>query len=174
MELFAVKDRQTVTKEGTSLAPRIEGVLLRRLISHEDDRGAIMEMYRPSWGFHPDPLVYVYQAWVRPKKVKGWIVHKEQDDRIVNCVGTIRIVLFDAREDSSTYQMINQFVLSEKSPSLILFPKGVFHAVENIGQSDALFINMPTKPYNHENPDKFRLPLKNDLIPFEFGDATGG
>jgi len=43
-ELPTKKDRQTVTKEGKSLTPRIEGVELRRLIAHEDERGEVMEM----------------------------------------------------------------------------------------------------------------------------------
>jgi len=172
-EIPVKKAPQTVTKEGKSVAPRIEGVKVRRLTPHEDERGEVMEVYRPSWGFHPDPLVFVYQVRVRPKKVKGWVVHKEQEDRIFNCAGTLRVVLFDSREDSPTYQMINQFVLSERSPSIINFPIGVFHAIQNIGDTDAIFINMPNKPYNHENPDKFRLPIKNDLIPFDFEDPMG-
>jgi len=69
--------------------------------------------------------------------------------------------------------MINQFVLSERSPSLIIFPRGVFHALQNIGETDAIFINMPTKRYNHQNPDKYRLPIKNDVIPFDFDDPLG-
>jgi dTDP-4-dehydrorhamnose 3,5-epimerase len=31
-------------------------------------------------------------------------------------------------------------------------------------------MNLPTRPYNHEDPDKYRLPLKNDYIPFSFDD----
>ena len=55
----------------------------------------------------------------------------------------------------------------------MIIPRGVYHAVQNIGTTEALFVNMPTRPYNHGDPDKFRLPLKNDLIPFDFGDASG-
>ena len=45
--------------------------------------------------------------------------------------------------------------------------------MKNIGQTEAVFINLPTRAYNHEDPDKYRLPLKNDLIPFSFDDAPG-
>ena len=54
-----------------------------------------------------------------------------------------------------------------------MIPKGVFHAVQNLGQTEAVFINLPTRAYNHEDPDKYRLPLKNDLIPFSFDDGRG-
>jgi dTDP-4-dehydrorhamnose 3,5-epimerase len=35
--------------------------------------------------------------------------------------------------------------------------------VQNIGITDAVFVNMPTVPYNHANPDKFRVPF--DKVP---------
>ena len=39
-------------------------------------------------------------------------------------------------------------------------------------QDDRLFfVNMPTRPYEHESPDKLRLPLKTPMIPFDFDDG---
>ena len=64
-------------------------------------------------------------------------------------------------------------VVSELNRSLIIVPPGVIHAVQNVGNVDAVFINFPTEPYNHAQPDKHRLPLKNSLIPFDFDDAPG-
>ena len=44
----------------------------------------------------------------------------------------------------------------------------------NIGQEELMVINFPTIQYDHNNPDKYRLPLKTDLIPYDFGDVEGG
>ena len=63
-------------------------------------------------------------------------------------------------------------MFSEKNRALLVIPRGVYHAVRNIGVTDAIFVNMPTRPYEHGDPDKFRLPLKNSLIPFSFGDPS--
>ena len=30
-----------------------------------------------------------------------------------------------------------------------------------------------TKPYDHANPDKYRLPLDTDQIPYRFEDVSG-
>jgi dTDP-4-dehydrorhamnose 3,5-epimerase len=49
----------------------------------------------------------------------------------------------------------------------------VYHGLQNVGLVDAVFINMPTRPYDHADPDKFRLPLTNDLIPFDFSLSKG-
>jgi dTDP-4-dehydrorhamnose 3,5-epimerase len=56
---------------------------------------------------------------------------------------------------------------------LVIIPHGVFHAVQNVGNSDALFFNLPTRPYNHAAPDKYRLPLDPDQIPYRFDSSLG-
>jgi len=38
---------------------------------------------------------------------------------------------------------------------------------------DAYFVNLPTRPYAHDDPDKYRLPPRNDLIPFAFDERPG-
>jgi hypothetical protein len=42
----------------------------------------------------------------------------------------------------------------------------VFHAVKNVGESEMRFVNLPTRPYRHERPDKARLPADTDAIPY--------
>jgi dTDP-4-dehydrorhamnose 3,5-epimerase len=64
--------------------------------------------------------------------------------------------------------MLNVFTLSERNRKLLVIPHGVFHAARNIGETEAVFVNMPNRAYDHADPDKYRLPLKNDYIPFDF------
>ncbi|HVT61457.1 MAG TPA: dTDP-4-dehydrorhamnose 3,5-epimerase family protein [Thermoanaerobaculia bacterium] len=168
-----VKDAQSVTPEGVPVAPRIAGVAVRMATTHVDERGEICEIYSPAWGLGPVPLVYVYQSLVRPGKVKGWVVHRLQDDRLFVSLGFIKIVLYDARSESPTLGMVNEILLSERNRGLVIVPQGVYHAVQNIGESDALFLNMPSLPYDHANPDKYRLPLDTDAIPYRFESRLG-
>ena len=100
-------------------------------------------------------------------------MHEKQDDRIFISRGVFRWVLFDNRPDSLTYKLLNDFTFSERNRAILVIPRGVFHAVQNIGTSEAIFINMPTRPYDHADPDKYRLPLDNDVIPFRFDKASG-
>jgi dTDP-4-dehydrorhamnose 3,5-epimerase len=167
------KDKQTVTIDGEHIGERIHGFILKRLRSIEDKRGDITEMYCLDWKLHPEPMVFAYQVTIRPKAIRGWEMHKKQDDRIFISKGSQRWVLYDNRPDSPTYKMVNVFVLSELNRVTMIVPKGVVHAVENVGNSDAIFINFPTKPFNHADPDKWRFPLKNDIIPFDFDDSRG-
>jgi dTDP-4-dehydrorhamnose 3,5-epimerase len=168
------KDPETVNKDGQPLFKLIDGVVLRPAVTQADERGTVCEMFDLRWKFDDEPLVYVYQASILPRQVKGWVVHFEQNDRLFFSVGRMRLVLFDGRRSSPTYEQLNRFEVGELNRCLLSIPAGVYHAVENIGEREAYFYNMPTKPYRHENPDKFRLPLENGIIPYRFNNVRGG
>lgn len=56
---------------------------------------------------------------------------------------------------------------------VLVIPRGVYHAVQNVGSGDAYFVNMPSRSYDHENPDKYRLSVASGLIPYSFEDRLG-
>jgi dTDP-4-dehydrorhamnose 3,5-epimerase len=172
--LGALADEPTVTPSGQPLTELIAGVVVRSAVTQVDDRGELCEIYDPRWGVSEAPLVYVYQSMVRPGVTKGWVVHERQDDRIFVSLGTLRIALYDAREGSPTSGRINELTLSERNRALVVIPRGVFHAVQNVGTVDAYFVNLPTRPYEHGAPDKRRLPIDTDKIPFSLARRPGG
>jgi len=167
------KDAPSITADGTPLTPLIDGVVVRYQRPIEDRRGEILEVYRPSWGVHDAPLVYIYQVRIRPGAIKGWVKHEHQEDRLSFLAGALRWVLYDDRPGSPTRGLLNDLVFSERNAALLVIPRGVYHAVRNIGTTDAIFLNLPTRPYFHDDPDKLRLPLKNSVIPFDFDDGPG-
>jgi dTDP-4-dehydrorhamnose 3,5-epimerase len=162
------RDVQTVTSAGAEVQELIDGVRIRRAITHLDERGSLCEMYSPAWGFTEEPLVYVYQTTIRPGRTKGWVLHLEQDDRLFFSRGDVKVVLFDAREDSPTFERLTVHNFGEASRGLLRIPRGVYHAIQNVGLGDAYFVNMPTRAFRHEEPDKYRLPLDTDRIPYRF------
>jgi dTDP-4-dehydrorhamnose 3,5-epimerase len=168
------QDKPTVSPTGERLESLIEGVHIRYAITHPDERGTLTEIYNPAWGFDAAPLVYLYEFTIRPGKVKGWIVHHDQDDRIFALQGTVKFVLYDDRPASPTYKMLNTIFLSDQNRGLITYPRGVYHALQNIGETTARLINLPTAPYNHAEPDKYRLPFDTDYIPYRFDDPRLG
>jgi dTDP-4-dehydrorhamnose 3,5-epimerase len=144
----------------------IAGVAVRPAATQLDEPGEVCEVFNPARGISDVPLVYVYQAVLRPGKVKGWVYHEQQDDRLFVSLGFLKIVLFDLREDSPTHGLIDEVHLSERNRALLIIPRLVAHAVQNIGNTDALFINLPTRAYNHENPDKYRIAIESGAIPY--------
>jgi dTDP-4-dehydrorhamnose 3,5-epimerase len=173
MDNLPTKDPATVTSTGEALAPLPEGVTFRRAVTHLDARGSVCEMFDPRWGWHPAPLVFVYMFTLRPHMVKGWGMHKLHEDRYFVISGEMEIVLYDDRPESSTYRTVSSVVLSDYDRKLINIPAGIWHANHNIGDKDAVVVNFPTRPYQHDDPDKYRLPLDTDQIPYKFRDAHG-
>jgi len=169
----AVADAQTVKSDGTNIHSLIAGVTFRDCVTHADSRGAVVEMFDPRWGWHPDPLLFVYAFTIRPGIVKGWGLHKLHEDRYFVLQGEMEVVLYDVRSDSSTRGQVSRIVLSEHRRRLMNIPANVWHADHNIGSRDVVIVNFPTIAYDHQCPDKYRLPLDTDLIPYSFGGAKG-
>lgn len=162
----ARKDVATVTADGKLLQQPIRGVEIRRAPTHADERGTITEIFDLRWGFTDDPLVYVYLVTIAPGQTKGWALHRNQTDRLFAYSGVMKIVLYDARSDSESAGSVNVFHLGSHDRALLSIPAGVWHAVNNAGHEEAAFVNLPSQPYQHDDPDKYRLPLDNDVIPY--------
>lgn len=169
-----VKDRQTVTAGGESLEKVPDGVTFHDVATHVDGRGAVCELFDLRWGWRNEPLVFAYSFTVRPGMLKGWGMHKEHEDRYFIFFGEVEVLLYDDRPESPTYGLLSKVVLSEYRCRLMNIPPGIWHLDHNIGSKDAVLVNFPTKPYEHENPDKYRLPPNNDKIPYRFDDPQGG
>ena len=169
----ARRDRQTVTAEGISISRLAEGVQVRVLSTHTDLRGAVVELFDQRWEWHPDPIVSAYSFTIRPGTVKGWNLHRGHEDRYALLFGEMELMFFDPRPDSPTCGEVSKVVLTERHRCLVNVPKDVWHADHNIGTQDVVVVNFPTKAYDHANPDKYRLPLDSELIPYSFGPVVG-
>jgi dTDP-4-dehydrorhamnose 3,5-epimerase len=169
----AIKAVQTVTADGRSVKPAIAGVAVRAAVTQQDERGTLCEIYSPAWGLDDLPLVYAYLVTVRPGRVKGWAVHERHVDRYFFAGGSLKLVLYDGRAESPTHGLVSELYFSDFNRSLVSVPPGVYHAVENVGSTEAMLFNLPSEPYDHAQPDKFILPLDNDLIPYSFERLRG-
>jgi len=167
------QDVATVTSQGTDLRKYLDGVTFREVPIHIDERGSTCELFDPRWNWHPDPMVFSYFFTVRPGFIKGWGLHKLHEDRYHVVSGELEVTLYDVRPTSSTYKQVCQIVLSEYHHRIMNIPTNVWHAVRNIGARDCITVNFPSKPYDHMNPDKYRLPLDTSEIPFRFAEPRG-
>lgn len=157
----------SVGAEGRPIVDLIDGVRIRPAITHPDERGTVTEVFDLRWGFDDAPLVFVYQVTIRPGQDKGWVLHKRHADRSFFSTGAVKVVMYDDREDSPTRGLLNEFVFGEERRVLLYIPVGVWRGVKSVGAKDALFINCPTEPYHHDDPDKWLLPRDNDVIPYD-------
>jgi dTDP-4-dehydrorhamnose 3,5-epimerase len=162
----AVKDGQSVRGDGSPVAEPIDGAVFRPARTQSDHRGALCEVYDARWYPDDDPVPFVYLVTVHPGSIRGWVVHRLQDDRLFFSSGLFKVVLYDGRAHSRTHGRIDVLHPGTHERGLLRIPAGVYHAVCNVGPETGTFVNLPTRPYDHDDPDKYRLPVVNDVIPY--------
>lgn len=149
----------------------IEGVEIKKLSVHPDERGLLMEFLRDD-----DPLFQkfgqVYLTLVKRGVAKAWHFHELQDDHFVCVEGKALVALYDMRKDSPTYGQSQDFVLSapdvEGEHLLVKIPKGVAHGFTAFGCEQAKIVNIPTEHYNYQEPDEFRFPWNSPEIKYQW------
>jgi dTDP-4-dehydrorhamnose 3,5-epimerase len=163
----APPDTPTVGHRG-ELLTRIDGVELARLAPLVDHRGSLMEVIDFGAAFWREPVVYAYQVMVLPGRIKGWGMHKLQADRYFVFSGRLRVVLYDGRVRSPTHGRLAEFHFADDAPGLLRIPPGVWHADQNTGDHEARLLNFPTRAYDRDQPDKYRIDPHSGAIPFDW------
>jgi dTDP-4-dehydrorhamnose 3,5-epimerase len=87
-------------------------------------------------------------------------------DRLFVSQGQLKVVLYDARDDSATKGTLMEVHAGDARPSLLIVPPGVWHGLQSLGNVDALVLNFPTEAYNYKDPDHYRLPYDSAEIPY--------
>lgn len=145
----------------------IEGVAVKRLVAHPDERGRLWEILRSDDEiFQRFGQVYVTTAY--PGVVKAWHAHRLQTDFFTVIAGMAKFALYDMREESPTRGEVAEFFIGRDNLQLITIPPGVYHGFKNVGRDELLALNCPTEPYNAAEPDEIRLPVDTDQIPYDW------
>jgi dTDP-4-dehydrorhamnose 3,5-epimerase len=104
----------------------------------------------------------------RPGALSAWHMHRNQTDHIFVVAGTIKVVLFDDREESATRGNLEIYHLSPLRPTLLVVPPEVWHGLQNLEAGHSSFVNFFDRRYEHDDPDEWRLPPDTDEIPYRF------
>lgn len=169
----ARKDTQLVTNEWEKVEKGIEGVVVREVLHVPRDHGIITEMFRPEWDPTGLPIVHIYQSRLFPGAIGAWSCHATTIDRLFVNQGHLKIVLYDGREKSKSFGRVIELFSGDARPAFVVLPNGVWHGLQNLGSSDALVVNCPTKAYNYEDPDHYRLPFDSPEIPYTWSMSGG-
>ena len=145
----------------------INGVKVKKLKVIPDDRGRLMEILRKDDDIF-EKFGQVYMTTAKPGVVKAWHYHRLQNDNFACVYGKIKLALYDARKDSSTYKEINEFILSLDEPILVHIPKLVYHGFKGMAEEESIVINTPTELYNHAKPDEYRVDAYKNDIPYDW------
>lgn len=145
----------------------IEGVNVKDLTLHNDERGRLMEILR-----NDDEIFIsfgqVYMTTNYAGVIKAWHCHEKQTDFVVCIKGMIKLVLYDDRKGSQTKGAVEEYFIGEHNNRLITIPPGVYHGWKNIRSDESIVVSVITETYNSNAPDELRLPYNTEKIPYKW------
>jgi dTDP-4-dehydrorhamnose 3,5-epimerase len=114
--------------------PAIHDVVIKKLVTHSDDRGYFREVLRDDDGL----LARFGQTAVTksyPGVIKAFHWHQGQDDLWYIADGMARVVLYDRRPGSPTGGVTQVVFAGEDNPVLVLIPAGLAHGYQVLGNN---------------------------------------
>lgn len=145
----------------------IDGVRIKTLTTHADDRGYFREILRDDDGllarFGQSSITLTY-----PGVIKAFHWHERQDDLWYVAAGMAQVVLYDRRHHSPTKGETQVLFVGDLNPVLILIPHGVVHGYKVLGTSPVVLVYFTTESYNPKAPDEQRLPFDDPMIHFDW------
>jgi len=120
----------------------IEGVLIKDLITHTDERGFFRELIRDSDDFFAEGFGQLSLSIVYAGVVKAWHAHKFQTQWTYVISGLLKVALFDNRPTSKTHQQTQEFLAGDYQPSFVYrLPPGVLHGYKCIhGPTQVIYV----------------------------------
>ena len=143
----------------------IKGVVVVQLNQIPDERGKIMHMLRCD-DPHFEKFGEIYFSVVYPGVVKGWHKHHKMTLNYAALVGTIKLVLYDDRKESSTKGEVQELFIGEENYCLVKIPPEIWNGFKGIGVKPAIVANCATFP--HDPKEIVRLNPCNNNIPYKW------
>lgn len=149
----------------------IDGVSVKKLIKHTDERGFFEELIRVNDDFFKEGFGQLSHSFMYPGVIKAWHLHNTQIDWWFVARGTLKVALYDNRKDSSTYKVILEKLMGKNGENVILkIPAGVAHGCKVLGEESAELFYVTSKIYNSE--EEGRLAHNDSSIGYDwFKDA---
>lgn len=135
----------------------IEGVKLVSLIARVDDRGYLIEILRASdEHFTKFGQVYLVGNMARGT-IRAFHKHEVLWDWFFISHGSAKFAVRDDRPASPTYGQMDTYVITQRNPSLLVVPPGVFHGWMSL-EDDTQMVSTASEVYNRQKPDEVRVP----------------
>jgi len=145
------------------MQPVIQGVTIKELVTHSDERGFFREIIRET-----DDFFSHFGQWshslMHPGSAKAWHLHQRQVDWWY-CIGALKVALHDLREGSPTRGTTMEFFMGDQyGARCVMIPPGVAHGCRALETTHLLYITSNT--YNPE--DEGRLPHDDPQIGYDW------
>lgn len=132
----------------------IEGVEIISLRTFLDERGLVRHMLRCTDTYFKQ-FGEIYFSVIFPGAIKGWHVHRKMELNYAVVSGNIKLVLYDAREDSPTHGELQEIFMGEDNYVLAKVPPYVVNGFKAIGNEKAIVANCATIPHDPDEIERF-------------------
>ena len=130
---------------------QIDGVEITPLARYTDERGWLAELYRSDEVNGDTAPAMGYVSVTKPGVSRGPHEHHDQSDRFCFAgPGTFELRMWDNRPNSGTHLHSQTILVGEAYPAVVVIPPGVVHGYRNIGDGEAIAINLPNRLYAGE------------------------
>lgn len=134
----------------------IEGVELKALVTHRDERGFFREIARSSEDIVREGWAQVSHSLMHPGVAKAWHLHPTQTDWWYVPAGDLKVALYDTREGSPTRgELVELFLGEHYDAQLLKIPPGVAHGCRAIGAT-AHLIYLTSSTYSPDEEQRIR------------------
>lgn len=120
----------------------IEGVVVKPIVSHADERGFFRELIRCTDTGFDDGFGQLSHSLVRQGVLKAWHAHRIQYQWTYVVSGLLHVALYDTRSSSPTYRALMEQRVGDGQPVVVYgFPAGVAHGYRCIqGPAQVIYV----------------------------------
>ena len=149
----------------TEIKSFIQGVKIIKKNQIVDDRGIILHMLRVD-DKNYKKFGEIYFSTVNPNKIKAWHFHKLMTLNYAVVHGSIKLVLYDDRDESKTKGTIQEIILSNENHYLVSIPPKIWNGFCASNNKQAILANCSDIP--HDKEEIIRLPFDDPKFPYKW------
>jgi len=142
----------------------LDGILIKPLKRHIDDRGFFTELMRLDWKeiLGDENFVQVNFSMSYPGIIRAWHRHlRGQIDYFMVLKGALKLCVYDEKT-----QELDEIVSSELELKIVRVPGHYWHGFQVVSNEPALLVYFANRLYDYENPDEERRSWNDaEIIP---------
>jgi len=143
----------------------IEGVKITSLKKIDDERGSVLTMLRSDFSVFKS-FGEIYFSKIYHNAIKAWHFHKLMTLNYVTVHGSIKLVLYDDREGSTTKGKVQEIILSNENRYLVSIPPKIWNGFCSANNEEAILANCSDIP--HDKEEIVRLPFDDPKFPYKW------
>jgi dTDP-4-dehydrorhamnose 3,5-epimerase len=141
----------------------IDGVALKYLDTYYDKRGFFREVLRASDPIMAEGFAQWSHSHMHPGVAKAWHLHARHVDWWYVVTGRLVVALYDTREDSPTYKVLDEYILGD-GPAVLRIPPLVAHGCKALSEVHMIYITSR----EYDGSDELRLPHDDPGIGYDW------